>query len=78
MHEVGISGVRPASVRLMDNIQFLFGRALIPDDHGIIKRFLSAAKKFYIVHVKGFEPTKMCAATLVFEGSEEEVTFEES
>eukprot|EP00347_Sterkiella_histriomuscorum_P018793 403344151 len=78
MNEVGFSGIRPASVRLVDNLQFFFGRALVPDDHGVIEKFLSAAKKFYIINVKGFDVNKMCAATLVFEGVEEEVLFQEN
>ena len=73
MNEVGFSGVRPASVRLVDNLQFFFGRALVPDEDGLIEKFISAAKKFYIVNIQGFDPNKMCASTLVFEGTEEEV-----
>jgi alkyldihydroxyacetonephosphate synthase len=73
MNEVGLNGVRPASVRLVDNVQFLFGRALVPDEDSTVKQFINAIKKWFIINVKGFDPDRMAAATLVFEGSEKEV-----
>lgn len=77
MEEVAISGVKPASLRLMDNIQFLFGLALKPDEHGVVKSVVDAIKKFYVLKIKGFDPDKMTAATLVFEGTAEEVDLQE-
>lgn len=32
--------------------------------------FVEAAKKFYVVKVKGFDPNEMAAATMLFEGDE--------
>ena len=78
MNEVGFSSTRPASVRLVDNMQFLFGRALQPDVDSIIQKILNAAKKFFILNVKGFKGDQMCAATMVFEGTEEEVQYQEN
>lgn len=33
--------------------------------------FVESAKKFFVVNVKGFDPTKMVACTMVFEGDED-------
>lgn len=75
MTELGVTSTRPASVRLVDNLQFLFGRALQPDAESFITKILNAAKKFFILNIKGFKGETMCAATMVFEGSEEEVAY---
>jgi len=34
---------------------------------------MDKVKKYFLFHVKGFDPEKICACTLLFEGSEEEV-----
>ena len=62
----------PASVRLMDNLQFQFGLALKPRSRGL-GRAKSALEKFVVTRVKGFAPDRMVACTLVFEGAREEV-----
>lgn len=69
MHECGIRGIRPASVRLLDNLQFVFGMALKPHESSLLTEFKNAAKKFYVTKIKGFNPETMCACTLVYEGS---------
>jgi alkyldihydroxyacetonephosphate synthase len=67
----------PASVRLMDNLQFQFGLALKPKSAGGFADIKSKAEKFFVTKVKGFEPEKMVACTLVFEGSRQEVEQQE-
>lgn len=62
----------PASVRLVDNLQFQFGLALKPKSAGVGK-LKSRVERFFVTKVKGFEPDKMVACTLVFEGTREEV-----
>ena len=57
----------PASIRLMDNNHFLFGQALKPHDSSCVSR----VKKFYVLRLKGFDPDKMVACTIVYEGSSE-------
>ena len=66
----------PASVRLVDNIQFRFGQALKPRTEGF-KSIKSKIEKFFIINVKGFDPDKMCALTIVTEGTKEEVDYQQ-
>ena len=35
---------------------------------------IEAIKRYYVLNIKGYEPTKMTAVTLGFEGTEEEVS----
>jgi alkyldihydroxyacetonephosphate synthase len=66
----------PASIRLMDNLQFQFGQALKPAATGL-KALKSKLEKAYVLNVLGFDPNKMTACTLVFEGSADEVADQE-
>ncbi|MCH2109017.1 MAG: oxidase, partial [Polyangiaceae bacterium] len=60
----------PASVRLVDNLQFQFGRALKPGPQtGGLRTSL---QKFFLQRVKGIDLEKMVACTLVFEGQKRE------
>lgn len=72
MYEIGRTMQPPASVRLVDNLQFQFGLALKPASQGL-KVLKSNIEKFFVTKLKGFEPEKMVACTLVFEGTKEEV-----
>jgi len=65
-------GELPASVRLVDNLQFQLSQMLKPRKEGAAK-LLSAAEKWYVTRVKGFDVERMAACTLVFEGSAAEV-----
>jgi len=76
LHAVQRSGGVPASVRLMDNLQFQFGQALKPAKSRL-GTWKSALEKFYVLRVKGFDAERMVACTLLFEGSEEEVAAQE-
>ena len=75
LHKLAHSGFVPASIRLVDNTQFLFGQALKPRSAGF-KAALDKLKKFYLLKLKGFDPARMTAATIVMEGSRHEVDFQ--
>ncbi|MEO5580447.1 MAG: FAD-linked oxidase C-terminal domain-containing protein, partial [Gemmatimonadaceae bacterium] len=66
----------PASVRLVDNLQFQFGQVLKPRSRGP-KRIKSKAEKWLITGPLGFDPLKMVAVTLVFEGTRAQVEHQE-
>jgi alkyldihydroxyacetonephosphate synthase len=72
MQELARTPSVPASVRLVDNLQFQFGQALKPASTGW-KVYKSRLEKFFVLNVKGFDAGKMVACTLVFEGTREEV-----
>ena len=63
----------PASIRLMDNDQFQFGRALKPGAASFLASFLDHLKTLYVTKIKGFGATELSVATLLFEGTKEEV-----
>jgi len=77
LYELAQQGAPPASVRLVDNLQFQFSRALKPASVGL-KRLTSQFEKLYVTRVKRFDPDEMVACTLLFEGSREEVAAQES
>jgi alkyldihydroxyacetonephosphate synthase len=72
MRDVHRSGALPASIRLMDNIQFRFGQALKPRKEGVAA-IKSMLEKVLVTKVLGYDPECMVACTLLFEGSKEEV-----
>lgn len=72
MHELAHASTPPASVRLVDNLQFQFGLALKPASSGL-KVWKSSLEKFFVTKIKGFDPYKMVALTLVFEGTRKEI-----
>jgi alkyldihydroxyacetonephosphate synthase len=76
MYELSGSGKPPASVRLVDNVQFQFSMALKPASTGlrVLKKQL---EKMIVTQLKGFDPLQMVACTLVFEGAAEEVAEQE-
>ena len=55
----------PASVRLVDNLQFRFGHVLKPVDRSMVARL----KKAYLLRVHGFDPLRMVVCTMVYEGT---------
>jgi alkyldihydroxyacetonephosphate synthase len=72
MYDLTRESTPPASVRLVDNLQFQFGLALKPKSSSIGK-LKSKVERFVVTKVKGFQPEKMVACTLVFEGTSDEV-----
>ncbi len=77
LYELKQQGNPPASVRLTDNLQFQFSRALKPASVGL-KRLKGQLEKFYVTRIKGLDPEQMVACTLLFEGSRKEVAAQES
>ncbi len=72
MRELAYRNIAPASVRLVDNQQFRFSMALKPKK-SLLPTQKSKLEKLFVTKLKGFDPETMCAATLVFEGSAQEV-----
>jgi alkyldihydroxyacetonephosphate synthase len=77
LYELQQQGAPPASVRLTDNLQFQLSRTLKPASVGL-KRLKDRFEKFYVTRIRKFDPDEMVACTLVFEGSREEVSAQES
>ncbi|XP_076806546.1 alkyldihydroxyacetonephosphate synthase, peroxisomal-like [Clavelina lepadiformis] len=77
LREIALKRCAPASIRLMDNDQFRFGQALKPEAESIFTSFMDGIKKFYVTKMKGYDPHRMCVATLLFEGDPEVVAQQE-
>ena len=77
LHRLARTGYVPASIRLVDNVQFRFGQALKPTSTGLMA-WMDKIKKFYVIKLRGFDPHRMVAATIVMEGSAKEVAYQES
>ena len=67
----------PASVRLVDNLQFQLSQTLKPRATGF-RGLLRRAEKLFVTGVRGFDPRRMVACTLLYEGSRRQVKAEES
>jgi alkyldihydroxyacetonephosphate synthase len=76
MYDLAQKEVYPASVRLVDNLQFQFGQMLKPRSKGA-KKLKSRIEKWVVTGPLGFNPDDMVAVTLVFEGSKDEVDRQE-
>ncbi|MFL5927720.1 MAG: FAD-binding oxidoreductase [Gaiellaceae bacterium] len=72
MHDLTRNGAVPASVRLMDNLQFQLGQTLKPRATGLgaLKRRL---ERHYVTRLRGFAVDRMAACTLAYEGTRDEV-----
>jgi len=70
------AGNPPASVRLVDNLQFQLSQTLKPRAEGI-GALVRRAQKWVVTGLRGFDPNKMVACTLVFEGSADDVARQE-
>ncbi len=67
------AGLRPASIRLANNMEFRLGRALGPAPAGGPPSLVARLRRWYVLRWKGFDPQRMVACTLVQEGTSEEV-----
>ncbi|HEY0243780.1 MAG TPA: FAD-binding oxidoreductase [Gemmatimonadaceae bacterium] len=76
MYDLAQMDSYPASVRLVDNLQFQFGQVLKPASKGA-KKVKSKVEKWLVTGPLGFDPAEMVAVTLVFEGTKEEVERQE-
>ena len=70
------TGAKPASIRLVDNVQFRLGQALKPASTDRRKILTSKVEKLVVTKVKGFDPHQIVAATMVLEGSKAEVYYQ--
>ena len=77
MYTMTRQNVVPASARLVDNLQFQFSQALKPGKEGL-QKLKGKLEKGFVTQVKGFDPQQMVACTLVFEGSEDEVAYQQT
>lgn len=77
MYDLTRSGNWPASARLVDNLQFQLSQTLKAKSSGL-SRIKSHVEKLFVTRFKGFKVDQMVACTLVFEGSEEQVTAQEA
>lgn len=73
MREVARRQMKPASIRLVDNEQFIFGQALKPEMDSFVAGFFDYLKKLYVTRLKGYKVDQMCVVTLLFEGSKKDV-----
>lgn len=69
MYDVAQSKLWPASIRVVDNKQFVFGMALKTESKGGFHDFVDKAKKYFVTDIMKFDPAKMTLCTIVFEGS---------
>lgn len=76
VQSVQAAGVKPASIRLTNNTEFRLGQSL-----GRARTGMAAVKsqltKYFLTRVKGFDPERMVACTVVMEGTQEEVRQQE-
>jgi alkyldihydroxyacetonephosphate synthase len=77
LYELTQAGAQPASVRLVDNLQFQLSMALKPASQGM-RALKSQVEKLLVTKLKGFDPQRMVACTLVFEGTAQEVEQQET
>ena len=72
LYDLQAQGNTPASVRLVDNLQFQLSQMLKPRSTGW-KQLESRLQRLYVTKVKRFALDRMSACTLVFEGTRQEV-----
>ncbi|MBE9144077.1 FAD-binding oxidoreductase [Planktothrix mougeotii] len=77
LYNLAHNGFVPASIRLVDNNQFRFSQALKPKSTHI-KAWIDKLKKIYVLNLRGFNPHQMVAATIVMEGSVQEVAYQQA
>ncbi|KAH8891761.1 FAD-linked oxidase [Thozetella sp. PMI_491] len=76
MYDLAQTNQAPASVRLVDNGQFQFSQALKPASTGW-RAIKSRLEKAYVIGFLKFDPERMVACTVLFEGRASEVKTQE-
>jgi alkyldihydroxyacetonephosphate synthase len=76
MREIAKRRCQPASIRLIDNEQFVFGQALKPDGSWF-SNIVDGFKKGVLTKIKKYDLKKLAVATLLFEGDQEDVKRQE-
>ena len=77
MEALNRTGARPASIRLVDNLQFRLGQSLKPAPTSRAKVLKSRAEAILVTKVKKFNTHTMVAATIAYEGTAAEVAMQE-
>jgi alkyldihydroxyacetonephosphate synthase len=72
LYDLTREAVPPASVRLVDNLQFQLSQTLKPKASGL-RAARRRLEKLYVTRLRGFDPVRMVACTLVYEGRADEV-----
>ncbi len=67
------SGMVPASVRLVDNLQFRFGQALKPTPQGL-RAVEQKVQRSFLESMLKYDLRQVSAATIVMEGSHQEIS----
>lgn len=70
--EVARKRLQPASIRLIDNVQFQLGQSLKPENSWL-EDVMDAVKKYVLTNIKKIDLSEMVVTTLTFEGEEQEV-----
>jgi len=73
--ELAREGTLPASLRLVDNLQFRFGQALKGRATGVHK-LIAMLQKLFVTRFLRFDPLRMVVATVAAEGSRQEINHE--
>jgi alkyldihydroxyacetonephosphate synthase len=77
LNDIAAQSCFPCSLRLVDNLQFQFGQVMKCEPKSQMKETLKGhLKKYYLTKVKKLDMEKICAATLVFEGTRDRVELE--
>lgn len=76
LREIAKKRCQPASIRLIDNEQFVFGQAL-KIEGGFFSNVVDKLKKVILTKVKGYDLKKLVVATLLFEGDVDDVQKQE-
>ncbi len=71
---INYSELIPASIRLVDNLQFRFALALKPKPT-LFKKVINWLKDQYINNYCGFENNRMVLCTITYEGKEEDIKY---
>lgn len=77
MRDLARNRIYPASVRLVDNTQFRFATAFTGSPKTLLQSIMQRIGKFYLTKIKNYDPQKLAIATLLFEGSKQEVEYQE-
>ena len=75
LHHITQANCIPASIRLVDNPQFRFSQVLKPQPTGLTA-WISKLQKQYLFKLRRLDPHQITAATLVLEGTAEEVAYQ--
>lgn len=76
MEALNRTGARPASIRLVDNLQFRLGQSLKAAPSGA-KVLKSRVEEILVTRIKKFDTRTMVAATIAYEGTATEVATQE-